>query len=144
MPQIPSENTIVPSALPDVVGGVQPTDTVMVSRAGPSGGEFKVPVSQLLGGSNIVDWDLTPTVQLSTITPMVLPPPYNSILFNVVSVVGEEYTANYVAPPGGYSGVIGAAKFTETPLAGNTAFYWKPLTGNSNNKLVIFTTTLTN
>lgn len=142
MPQIPLEDTILPGDLPSPPSGVSPTDTVMVSRDGV--GEFKVPVSDLLGGSNIVDWDLTPSTQLSSIQPMVLPPPYNTVLMNAVDVVGNAYTADYVAPSGGYSGVLGAAKFTETPLSGDTVFYWKPLSGASNNKLIIITASFTN
>lgn len=144
MPQIPLEQTISPGDLPSAPGGLQSTDTVMVSRVGDGGGEFKVPVSDLLSGSSILNWDLSPVVQPAYLQSGILPPPYDDVVLNTIAVTGDSYSAAYVAPPSGFLAVMGHGTFTDLPPTEDIYFYWKPMTGSGDaHMLAILNTSLT-
>lgn len=143
MPQIPSEMTVTPGTLPDVPGGtLMLDDTILISRPGEGSGEYKASIGELLSGNRIVEWDLTPVEQPAILQVGTVPPPYTSMFLNTTAVVGNSYSAAYVAPTGGETGVMGMAKLFDMPVGYNVAFYWSPTTGGSHNKLNLLNASL--
>jgi hypothetical protein len=115
----------------------------MVARGGVGGGEFKVPVSDLLSGTAIVDWDLSPTMQPARLQSDSFPPPYSDVVLNAISIAGDSYSGTYVAPPAGYVATMMYGTFTEFPISQDIYFYWKPVTGSGvPHSVVVMTPTL--
>ena len=94
------------------------------------------------GGGTVRNWDLTPVSQPASITVWSIPAPYTDVIYNPVGVVGNEYSADWVTIPGGYSMEMSAAILATAPFTGNVAFWWKPMVGGAANTLQFMDATL--
>lgn len=144
MPNIPLDQTITNGQLPTTPTPLEGTDRFPVARpGGPDAGDYAATLDEIAGKirPNIIPWDLTPQLIPVTLSIFPLPSPYNTLLANVINIVGDQYSGTYVTPPPGYTGIGALGVFATAPFTGNKCFYWKPTAGDSNNQITIMNPT---